>query len=152
MFKGFLVIVVILMSFGVQAVEKPFGERSLMSNSSIAERIERTGAVCLQGEDCAGKVAKPVVKEVVEVAAGPRAGDVVYNSFCAGCHVAGAAGAPKTGDVAAWSARLDARGSTEALSASAWKGLGAMPPKGMCMDCTEEEFNGAVAFMLESSQ
>lgn len=152
MFKGFLTIVLIVLSFGVQAGDKPFGERSLMSDSSIADRVERTGAVCLEGEACAGQVAKPMEQEVVEVASGPRTGDAIYTSYCAGCHVSGAAGAPKVGDAAVWSARVDARGGEEELWASAWKGIGAMPPKGMCMDCSEDEFAGAVAFMLKESQ
>lgn len=153
MLKGLFAVFIIMLSVVGLADDKPFGERSVMSDSSIAERVKRTGAACLAGEDCAGKVEK--VQEVeapVEVAAGPRAGDVVYNGYCAGCHVAGAAGAPKVGDVDAWKGRLEARGGEEALWKSAWKGIGAMPPKGMCMDCSEDEFAGAVAYMLEGSQ
>ena len=152
MFKGLIAVVVMMLaSLGV-AQDKPFGERSIMSKSNIHERVSRNGVVCLAGEDCAGQVAQAAPEEPVEVAAGPRAGDAIYNSYCAGCHVAGAAGAPKVGDVDAWAARLDARGGDEGLWKSAWRGIGAMPPKGMCMDCSEEEFESAVVYMVENSK
>ena len=155
MWKSILIIGVLATSMSVIASNLPFGERSLMSDTNIAERVERAGAVCLAGEKCAGQVAGPVVvEEVVEVAAGPRAGSAVYNSYCAGCHMTGAAGAPKVGEGQGdvWTKRLDARGGAEGLWQQAWKGIGAMPPKGMCMDCSEEEFAGAVAYMVEASQ
>ncbi|AQS40367.1 Cytochrome C oxidase, cbb3-type, subunit III [Shewanella psychrophila] len=69
----------------------------------------------------------------------------IYNKTCAACHAAGAAGAPKTGDVAAWRPRLDK--GMPALLASANNGTGAMPPKGLCMDCTDEEFTALIKYM-----
>ena len=150
MFKFFIML---SMVFGVisstQASDKPFGERSLMSESSIAERVSRNGVVCLEGEACEGNL--PNVAEDT-ASSGPRTGDTVYNSFCAGCHASGAAGAPKVGDAAAWSARLDKYGSEEALWKSGWAGIGIMPAKGMCGDCSEEEFSAAVSHMLSNSQ
>jgi len=128
----------------------PFGERSLMSNTNIAERVHRTGDVCLQGEDCAGQSAKPA--EVVEVAAkGPRDGETVYNAGCVGCHAAGVLNAPKYGDGAAWQARLDSHGDFEGLWKSGWAGINSMPAKGACGDCSEEEFASAVQYMLDGS-
>ena len=136
------------------ANDQPFGERSLMSTSNIAERVKRTGEVCLEGEDCAGKAmtapAEEVAGEAPQVAAGPRTGDVVYNNACLGCHVSGAAGAPKVGDKADWQARVDAKG-VEGVMKSGWAGIGAMPAKGMCMDCSEEEFSSAVQYMLDQT-
>jgi len=57
-----------------------------------------------------------------------RTGDVVYTGQCAACHAAGAAGAPKLGDAAAWAPRI-ATG-YEALLNSALKGKGAMGAQG----------------------
>ncbi len=51
-------------------------------------------------------------------------GEAVYTAQCAACHAAGAAGAPKFGDAAAWGPRI-ATG-YEALLNSVIKGKGAM--------------------------
>lgn len=61
-----------------------------------------------------------------------------YQKSCKLCHDAGLMGAPKAGDVAAWAPRL-AQGN-ELLLRHIKQGLNAMPPKGTCTDCTDEEF------------
>lgn len=68
-----------------------------------------------------------------------------YNRACAVCHAAGVAGAPVTGDAAAWEPRL-AKG-MDALMASVKNGLKAMPPKGMCFDCSDEEYRELIEYM-----
>ena len=68
-----------------------------------------------------------------------------YNRACVACHSTGAANAPKTHDVAAWEPRL-AKG-MDALVESTTKGMGAMPPRGMCMDCTPEDYTAIIEFM-----
>ena len=68
-----------------------------------------------------------------------------YNKSCVVCHVAGAAGAPKTGVVAEWEPRL-AKG-MDTLVQSVDKGLGAMPPKGMCFDCSADDFKALIEYM-----
>jgi cytochrome c5 len=68
-----------------------------------------------------------------------------YNKSCAACHATGAAGAPKTGDADAWASRLE-KGS-EALVASVANGMGAMPPKGMCYDCSNEDYAALIEYM-----
>lgn len=79
-----------------------------------------------------------------------RSGEEVYNTKCAVCHASGAAGAPKLGDAAAWAPRA-AQGA-DALMAVAKSGKGAMPPKGLCMDCSDAELNSAVQYMLDNSK
>ena len=53
----------------------------------------------------------------------------------------GAAGAPKTGDAAAWAPRI-AKG-MDTLYGNAINGVGAMPAKGLCADCSDDEINEA---------
>ncbi len=79
-----------------------------------------------------------------------RSGADVYNTKCTVCHATGAAGAPKLGDAAAWAPR--AAIGVDALVASATKGKGAMPPKGLCMDCSAGELKAAVQHMLDNSK
>ena len=69
-----------------------------------------------------------------------------YNKTCAVCHAAGAAGAPKTGVPAEWEPRM-AKG-MDALAESVDKGMNAMPPKGMCFDCSMDDFKALIEYML----
>ncbi|MFT4763409.1 MAG: cytochrome c5 [Oleispira sp.] len=103
----------------------------------IRDRIKPVAEVCVQGDDCGGPV--------VAASTGPRSGEEVFNGMCTSCHTAGIAGAPKKGDVAAWDARL-AKGFAETL-AVAKKGINAMPAKGLCMDCSDDELSSAIKFM-----
>ncbi|WOT05116.1 c-type cytochrome [Shewanella youngdeokensis] len=72
-------------------------------------------------------------------------GKAVYEKACQVCHSMGVAGAPKVHDAAAWEPRL-AKG-TDALIASIKAGLNAMPPGGMCADCSDEDYQKAIEFM-----
>ncbi|MDT8386695.1 MAG: c-type cytochrome [Thiogranum sp.] len=82
-------------------------------------------------------------------AAAGRSGEQVYSSYCAACHVVGVAGAPKTGDTAAWSGRVEK--GMDAVLANATNGLNAMPPKGTCADCSADELRAAIEHMLKES-
>ena len=68
-----------------------------------------------------------------------------YNKSCGICHASGAANAPKTGDVDAWAPRI-AKGN-DAMVASVNNGLNAMPPKGMCFDCTDADYIALIEYM-----
>jgi cytochrome c5 len=68
-----------------------------------------------------------------------------YNKTCVVCHAAGAAGAPKTGVAAEWEPRM-AKG-MDAMVESVDKGMNAMPPKGMCFDCSADEFKALIEYM-----
>ena len=74
-------------------------------------------------------------------------GQKIYQTSCQACHAAGAAGAPKLGDKDAWAPRI-AKGN-DALLSSVTNGLKAMPPKGACMSCSEEELRAAMEYMVE---
>ncbi|WP_116368450.1 c-type cytochrome [Parahaliea mediterranea] len=68
-----------------------------------------------------------------------------YNKSCAICHAAGTAGAPKTHDVEAWKPHLDK--GDDVLMESVHNGFNAMPPKGMCFDCSDEDYKALIEFM-----
>ncbi|OUS27344.1 hypothetical protein A9Q99_15135 [Gammaproteobacteria bacterium 45_16_T64] len=68
-----------------------------------------------------------------------------YGTTCVACHSTGAAGAPKTGDAAAWAPRYT--NGVDALVASAKAGKGAMPPMGLCADCSDDELKALINFM-----
>ena len=82
--------------------------------------------------------------------AAERDGATVYNTKCTVCHASGVANAPKMGDAAAWGPR--AATGMDTLFAVADKGKGAMPPRGMCMDCTDDELKAAIQYMIDNSK
>lgn len=77
-------------------------------------------------------------------------GEEKYNRYCVACHSTGAAGAPKTNDTAAWEPRL-AKG-MDVLVQSTTNGMGAMPPRGMCMECTPEDYKAIIEYMSKPAQ
>jgi cytochrome c5 len=114
---------------------------------ALIERIKPVGEVCIEGDaTCAAPVAA--------VASGPRGGDQVYTSACFACHDSGVGGAPKIGDKEDWAARV-AQGE-ETLVTHAIAGFtgskGMMPPKGTCMQCSDEEIKLAIEYILSRSQ
>lgn len=71
-----------------------------------------------------------------------------YNKTCVVCHASGAAGAPKTGVAADWDSRM-AKG-MDVMVESVDKGMNAMPPKGMCFDCTTDDFKALIEYMAKA--
>ncbi|WP_438868123.1 c-type cytochrome [Pseudomonas sp. L1(2025)] len=69
----------------------------------------------------------------------------VYDTSCKLCHANPAAGAPLAGDKAAWSPRV-AQGADTLLDHSI-NGYNGMPPMGLCMQCSEEQFLALISFM-----
>ena len=114
--------------------------------AKIEENIRPVGQVNVGSVPASAAAAAPAAGAA---AAAPRAGDEVYNSACAACHASGVAGAPKLGDQGAWSARA-AKG-VDGLLSSAINGLNAMPPKGTCATCSDEELKAAIEYMLSQS-
>jgi cytochrome c5 len=68
-----------------------------------------------------------------------------YGQYCVACHATGAAGAPKTGDTEAWKPRMAA--GLDAMVASTKAGKNAMPPGGLCPDCSDAEYRDIIKFM-----
>lgn len=104
--------------------------------SEVEKRIKPVGEVYLAGAQPA-KAAAP---------SGPKSGADVYQASCFACHGTGAMGAPKKGDPA-WEPRK-AKG-MEVMLSNALNGINAMPPKGTCMSCSDEEIKAAIEFMLK---
>lgn len=73
-------------------------------------------------------------------------GKGVYDKVCMVCHAAGVAGAPKTGDKAAWAPRIKL--GMDTLYASSIKGKGAMPPKGGGAQLADAEVKAAVDYLV----
>ncbi len=119
-----------------------FSVNAAMDDDSIRDRLKPVGKVCVEGDDCGSASAA--------VASGPKSGDEIYNASCVGCHGSGVMGAPKFGDAAAWAER-SAKG-VDTLIANAINGINAMPPKGTCMSCSDDEIAATVNYILDNSK
>ncbi len=69
----------------------------------------------------------------------------IYDRSCRSCHTIVATGAPLTGDKTAWAPRMDK--GMDVLLGSVVNGFGGMPPFGLCMDCSAEQFTTLIHFM-----
>jgi len=69
-----------------------------------------------------------------------------YERACQACHADPDNGAPLSGDVRAWTPRVDARGA-EGLLQSTLNGFEGMPPLGACPDCGMDDFENLIAFL-----
>lgn len=109
----------------------------------IENRLAPVGEVCMAGDDCA---AAPVASAS---SGEPRSGEEIYGSACSTCHDAGVSGAPMLGSVDDWASRIE-KGS-ETLYDHAINGFNAMPAMGLCSDCSDEEIQATVDYMVEES-
>ncbi len=110
-----------------------------MTPDAIAKRLTPIGKV-----DAEGGSQAPVA--LVSEALGPNAGEDRYKATCAVCHETGVGGAPKFRNAADWKTRMDA--GIDGMLAIAIKGKGAMPPKGTCMQCSDQELKMIIEYMI----
>lgn len=129
------VVGVLLLATAVQAL--PPG-----TPDEIRERLTPKGQLCRAGDDCGVAVAAAPVA--------PRSGEEVYNQFCFACHATGVGGAPKVGDIAAWEPRISK--GMDTLWSTMQNGLNAMPAKGTCMNCSDDELRASMNYLVESGQ
>lgn len=111
-----------------------------VSQQVLIDRIRPLGAVHVdqkQTQSASATAATPT-----------RSGDSVYHQHCIICHESGVAGAPKFRNAAEWAPRVAKAGGIAGLLTIVNEGLNAMPPKGTCQECSEEELKHAIEYML----
>ncbi len=92
-----------------------------------------------------GKVKVKKTEAVAAETAGPRTTQSIVETYCIACHGAGMPGAAKIGDKEAWAAKLEK--GKDAVMANAIAGINAMPARGLCMDCSDDELWAAIEYM-----
>ena len=146
----------VLIGLGVLAVILYFIAGYLTSDVTdepkevMLENIKPVGQVNIAGQSGTQEATAAEPAAAAAEAAAPKSGEQIYQANCVACHGTGVAGAPKLGDAAAWAPRI-AKG-MDALLKSATNGLNAMPPKGLCMACSEDELKGTIQYMVSKSQ
>jgi len=84
-----------------------------------------------------------------EASSKPRRGETIYTEICSACHEHGVAHAPKFGDRAAWAPIIDE--GQHVVTAEAWVGVRAMPPRAGQDDITLAEFSRGAAYMARKA-
>lgn len=131
-------VALIAIVFAVTTAKLPTS-RDLGTREQIAAPIAPEGSVSLAGTEA-------VVSAPATATADEGRGGAIYNKVCAPCHDSGAAGAPKPGDKAAWEPRMT--WGVDGLLQTAIDGKGAMPPRGTCLDCSDDDLTAAIEYML----
>jgi cytochrome c5 len=127
------IVAIILLVNYVAFGPKPGAGSDLMDPQAVAERLQPVSRIELRDASAPRAI---------------RAAEVVYSQACTACHAIGAAGAPKSGDTAAWAPRI--KTGYEALLNSALKGKGAMPAQGGG-EYSDYEIATAVVFMVNKA-
>ena len=112
-----------------------------------SQNVPAAGAVD-SGQALAKRIQKVGVVEIRDANRPLKSGEEVYKAQCVACHAAGAAGAPKFGDEAAWAPRL--KTGFEALWNSSLKGKGAMGAQGGG-DFQDVEIGRAVVYLTNAA-
>lgn len=128
-----IVLIILLATYVVRGSTGGAGT-DIRNEKAIAERMRPVGFVAFAD---AGS-ARPL-----------QTGAAVYAAACSSCHAAGIAGAPRTGDTAAWTPRI--RQGFDLLVKHAVEGFKAMPAKGGNPNLDSIEVARAVAFMGNQS-
>ena len=110
-------------------------------DSATIERIKQIGEVKIDSNIA---VASTDISNQSE-----RTGEQVY-SKCQSCHDSGIMDAPKFGSLENWAPRIE-RGIDNLLMV-AITGKGGMPPKGTCMDCSDNELKSAIQYMIDNAK
>jgi cytochrome c5 len=129
----FPVVVIIMLANFVDFGGKDGAGSDGMSAEAVALRIQPIGSIEIKDASDTGTL---------------KTGEQVFQAQCTACHTAGAAGAPKFGDEAAWGPRI--KTGYDALLVSALKGKGAMGAQGGG-DFNEIEIGRAVVYMANKA-
>ncbi len=116
---------------------------------SRAVQVGLVSALAVMSGAISADTSKPVVMQLAQLSENFDV-ERAYMQSCWACHNSGAAGAPKVGDAAAWAPRAEK--GIDALLATAISGINAMPAKGMCFTCTNDDLKALIQYMVDSSK
>lgn len=89
---------------------------------------------------------------VKQIEGDPHAGEKIFKEFCASCHAKTPIidiKAPRIGDKKIWKA-LNQIGIPTLLKITI-KGVGAMPSRGGCFECSDEQLRESIQYILKNS-
>jgi cytochrome c5 len=117
-----------------------------LSEKAISERLTPDAKVNVESTGAPGAAAA----QPATAAKSADIGEQRYEETCKMCHETGLAGAPKFGDKADWAPRISEGINT--LVQHALHGYKAMPAKGGCSTCSDDEIQKAVEYMVNHAK
>lgn len=104
------------------------------------------------GAGASGADASGADKSAPDAETAAREPSAIYGRYCVNCHGTGMAGAPMVGPEhrLIWSEEIEEEG-FPTLVRIAIEGENGMPPRGTCFDCSDEEIEATVLYMLKQS-
>jgi cytochrome c5 len=123
--------------------------------ASLQRNIAPLTKEAVAGQDNSAMAIKAPTGAAGAVAlAAPKNGSDLFESVCKTCHGTGLAGAPKTGDKAAWASRLaEGKPTLYQHALNGYNGkTGIMPAKGGRADLSDELIKQGVDYMISLAQ
>ena len=157
----FVLVIVVFVGWHQDTPNRVEQQRSLLlgGGSGVADRVAAIGqinvAVAEEDKTLEEEESSESTQEAITaVEVSEPDGEQVYSMACMACHGAGIAGAPRTGDIGAWSDRISA--GMDVLFNHAINGFqgskGMMPAKGGNPSLSDAEVQAAVEYMVAQSQ
>lgn len=90
---------------------------------------------------------------LTSIAGKHAAGKAIVEHFCSVCHASQPQiqlGAPRLGHPTDWKPRL--KQGKETLFEHTNLGIGAMPPRGGCFECTDEQLREAIEYLIDKKK
>ena len=151
---GILIAIAVVLYILARIVASNTQDKNVMETKEmrafITDNIAPVAKVAVAGQD--NSALAPAKQE--NAPAKDLPGEEVFNTTCQACHGAGVAGAPKSGDKAAWAPRI-AKG-VDTLHKHAIEGFqgqaGFMPAKGGQPALTDKSVMNAVDYMVSASK
>lgn len=150
---GILIVIAILLFALARSVGNNTQKAHLLTEPKYVADVERnltSGRVAVAGADNSALAIVPGAGAMTTAMAVLTDGPGVYAQVCGACHTGGIAGAPKTGDAAAWAPRIAQGKATlykHAIEGYTGK-AGVMPAKGGRTDLSDELIQAAVDHMV----
>ena len=155
---GLLVAVAIL----ILAFARAVGARTQVSDvytdplyvDGVVARIKPVDRTAIVGQDNSALVIPGLAQGTAIALEVPKDGPALYDAVCKTCHATGLVGSPKTGDRAAWSARIAQGKDTlyqHAIAGYTGK-AGVMPAKGGRTDLNDDLIRAGVDYLVQQAQ
>jgi len=143
--KSIVIVTLAIMVLGVIAF---FTAQNIATSSAPKTTTARAEKAVMERIEPVGTVKTADAKPAAGTKVAARSGAEIVTSSCAGCHIAGVAGAPKIGSKADWETRVAA--GMDVMLTAVIKGKGIMPPRGGG-DFSDDELKAAIEDMMANS-
>ncbi len=131
----------------MESVEEDVGDQTAAEGGPVTENIPDQSTAAVE------PVPESIPDQTAAVEPASQGMDLVkenYAKTCGICHDAGVANAPKFGDAEQWASRI-IKGKDRLYMSSIIGMPPAMPARGMCFSCSDDDLKALVDYMVEAA-